>query len=167
VRPAPPTASAGRDGPHARHDAGLVLLGSALIAPRRARHPASVLAPITGQTFAVLLVGAALGPWRGAAAIVAYLAEGAVGLPVFAGVHTGPAALFGPTGGYLFGFVPAAWICGYLAERGWDRSVWGTVAAMVLGNGAIFAAALPWLDRFVGLSNVLDLGCWPFIPATW
>jgi biotin transport system substrate-specific component len=149
------------------YDAGLVLLGSALIAlSARIAVPLPFSpVPITGQTFAVLLVGAALGPWRGAAAILAYLAEGAAGLPVFAGVHTGPAALFGPTGGYLFGFIPAAWICGYLAERGWDRSVWGTVAAMVLGNVAIFAVALPWLARFVGSSNLLALGFWPFIPG--
>jgi biotin transport system substrate-specific component len=73
--------------------------------------------------------------------------------------------LLGPTGGYLFGFVPAAWICGYLAERGWDRSVAGTVASMVLGNVAIFAVALPWLARFVGSGNVWALGFWPFIPG--
>lgn len=149
------------------YNAALVLLGSALIAlSARVAIPLPFSpVPITGQTFAVLLVGTALGPWRGAAALLAYLAEGAAGLPVFAGIHTGPAALLGPTGGYLFGFVPAAWICGYLAERGWDRSVVGTVAAMILGNVAIFAVALPWLARFVGPGNVWALGFWPFIPG--
>lgn len=149
------------------YNAALVLLGSALIAlSARIAIPLPFSpVPITGQTFAVLLVGAALGPWRGAAALLAYLAEGAAGLPVFAGVHTGPAALLGPTGGYLFGFVPAAWICGYLAERGWDRNVWGTVASMILGNVAIFAVALPWLARFVGSGSVWALGFWPFIPG--
>ncbi|MGH7680544.1 MAG: biotin transporter BioY [Candidatus Eiseniibacteriota bacterium] len=145
----------------------LVLLGSALIAlSARVAVPLPFSpVPITGQTFAVLLVGAALGRWRGAAAVMAYLAEGAAGLPVFAGVHTGPAALVGPTGGYLFGFVPAAWFCGALAERGWDRTVPGTIAAMVLGNVVIFAIALPWLARFTGASNVWALGFWPFIPG--
>jgi biotin transport system substrate-specific component len=149
------------------YDTTLVLLGSALIAlSARVAIPLPFSpVPITGQTFAVLLVGAALGPWRGAAALLAYLAEGAAGLPVFAGAHTSPAALLGPTGGYLFGFVPAAWICGYLAERGWDRNVWGTVASMILGNVAIFAVALPWLARFVGSGNVLALGFWPFLPG--
>lgn len=149
------------------YNTALVFLGSALIAlSARVAIPLPFSpVPITGQTFAVLLVGAALGPWRGAAAILAYLAEGAAGLPVFAGVHTGPAALLGPTGGYLLGFVPAAWICGYLAQHGWDRSVAGTVASMVLGNIAIFAVALPWLARFVGSGNVWTLGFWPFIPG--
>lgn len=149
------------------YDLTLVLLGSALIAlSARAAIPLPFSpVPITGQTFAVLLVGAALGRWRGAAAVLAYLAEGAAGLPVFAGVSAGPATLVGPTGGYLFGFVPAAWLCGYLAERGWDRSVVGTLAAMVLGNVVIFAVALPWLARFTGAANVWALGFWPFIPG--
>lgn len=148
-------------------DLALVLAGSALIAlSARVAIPLPFSpVPITGQTFAVLLVGAALGRRRGAAAVLAYLAEGAAGLPVFAGAHTGPAALVGPTGGYLFGFVPGAWLCGYLAERGWDRSVGGTIASMTLGNVAIFAVALPWLARFVGAANVWALGFWPFIPG--
>jgi len=148
-------------------DLGLVLAGSALIAlSARVAIPLPFSpVPITGQTFAVLFVAAALGRWRGAAAVLAYLAEGAAGLQVFAGVHTGPAVLLGPTGGYLFGFVPAAWLCGYLAERGWDRTVLGTLAAMILGNVVIFAVALPWLARFVGPANVWALGFWPFIPG--
>ncbi len=148
-------------------DFALVLAGSALIAlSARVAIPLPFSpVPITGQTFAVLLVGAALGRWRGAAAVVAYLTEGAAGLPVFAGTHSGPAALLGPTGGYLFGFVPAAWLCGFLAERGWDRSIVGTTAAMVLGNIVIFAIALPWLARYVGAANVWALGFWPFIPG--
>ena len=148
-------------------DLALVLAGGALIAlSARVAIPLPFSpVPITGQTFAVLLVGAALGRWRGAAAVLAYLAEGAAGLPVFAGAHTGPSALVGPTAGYLFGFVPGAWLCGYLAERGWDRTIAGTAAAMLLGNVAIFAVALPWLARYVGAANVWALGFWPFIPG--
>jgi biotin transport system substrate-specific component len=148
-------------------DLALVLAASALIAlSARVAMPLPLSpVPITGQTFAVLLVGAALGRWRGAAAVLAYLAEGAAGLPVFAGAHTGPSALVGPTAGYLFGFVPGAWLCGYLAERRWDRTVAGTAAAMLLGNVAIFAVALPWLARYVGDANVWALGFWPFLPG--
>jgi biotin transport system substrate-specific component len=148
-------------------DSALVLAGSALIAlSARVAIPLPFSpVPVTGQTFAVLLVGAALGRWRGAAAVLAYLAEGAAGLPVFAGAHAGPAVLLGPTGGYLFGFVPGAWLCGLLAERGWDRRVGSTILSMILGNVAIFAVALPWLARYVGGSNVWALGFWPFIPG--
>jgi biotin transport system substrate-specific component len=148
-------------------DLALVLAGSALIAlSAQVAIPLPFSpVPVTGQTFAVLLVGAALGRWRGAASVLAYLAEGAAGLPVFAGAHAGPAVLLGPTGGYLFGFVLGAWLCGHLAERGWDRTVRGTTAAMVLGNVVIFAVALPWLARYVGAANVWALGFWPFIPG--
>jgi len=148
-------------------DLALTLAGSALIAlSARVAIPLPFSpVPVTGQTFAVLLVGAALGRWRGTAAVIAYLAEGAAGLPVFAGAHAGPAVLLGPTGGYLVGFMPGAWLCGLLAERGWDRRVGSTVLSMVLGNVAIFAVALPWLARYVGGSNVWALGFWPFVPG--
>jgi biotin transport system substrate-specific component len=148
-------------------DLALALAGSALIAlSARVAIPLPFSpVPVTGQTFAVLLVGAALGRWRGAAAVIAYLAEGAAGLPVFAGAHTGPAVLLGPTGGYLLGFVPGAWLSGLLAEHGWDRRVGSTILSMILGNAAIFAVALPWLARYVGGSNVWALGFWPFVPG--
>jgi biotin transport system substrate-specific component len=121
--------------------------------------------PVTGQTFAVLLVASLLGRVRGTAAVLAYLAEGAAGLPVFAGAAAGPAKLLGPTGGYLAGFALGAYVCGWLAERGWDRTPLKTTASMILGNIAIFALALPWLARFVGAANVWALGFWPFIPG--
>ena len=146
------------------YDILLVLAGSALIAlsAQVAVLPFSPV-PVTGQTFAVLLVGAALGRTRGSAAVLAYLAEGAVGLPVFAGGLAGPAVLLGPTGGYLFGFLPAAWICGALAERGWDRHLLGTLAAMTAGDLAIFAVGVPWLARFVGVENAFAFGVAPFL----
>lgn len=166
--PAEPTAAGPRAGAFSlAYDLALVLAGSALIAlSARVAIPLPFSpVPVTGQTFAVLLVGAALGRWRGAAAVLAYLAEGAAGLPVFAGAHAGPAVLLGPTGGYLFGFVPGAWLCGLLAERGWDRRVGSTILSMILGNVVIFAVALPWLARYVGGSSVWALGFWPFIPG--
>jgi biotin transport system substrate-specific component len=148
-------------------DFALVLAGSAAIAlSAQVALPLPFSpVPVTGQTFGVLLVASILGRARGAAAVLAYLAEGAVGLPVFAGFAAGPAVFLGPTGGYLLGFLPAAWLCGLLAERGWDRTPLRATASMLLGNVAIFALGLPWLARFVGASNVWGLGFWPFIPG--
>ncbi len=119
--------------------------------------------PITGQTFAVLIVGALLGAKRGGMAVLAYLAQGVAGLPVFA-VVSGPAALVGPTGGYLIGFVPAAYLTGLLAERGWDRRIGTTVLAMALGNVVIYAFGLLWLCCLAGVSKtVVTTGLLPFI----
>jgi len=149
------------------YDLALIAAGSALIAlSAQVAIPLPLSpVPVTGQTFAVLLVASLLGRVRGTAAVLAYLAEGAAGLPVFAGAAAGPAALLGPTGGYLAGFTLGAYVCGFLAERGWDRTPLKTTASMILGNIAIFALALPWLARFVGASNVWALGFWPFIPG--
>jgi len=121
--------------------------------------------PITGQTFAVLMIGALLGAKRGSMAVLAYLAQGVAGLPVFA-VVSGPAALLGPTGGYLVGFVPAAYVTGLLAERGWDRQIGATVLAMALGNVVIYAFGICWLCCLTGVTNaVLTTGLLPFIPS--
>src|SRR5262249_59631637 len=104
--------------------------------------------PMTMQTFAVLVLGIAYG-WRlGAATMVLYLVEGAIGLPVFAGGWSeggGWRILVGPTAGYLFGFAAAAWGCGRLAERGWDRSVLSAAAALGIGNLIIFALGPAWI----------------------
>ncbi len=119
--------------------------------------------PITGQTLAVLLIGALLGSTRGGVAVLAYLAEGASGMPVFSGGHAGAVVLAGPTGGYLAGFVIAAYAVGWLAERGWDRNVFLTLAAMVLGNAVIYLSGLAWLTQFVGTQNALVAGLYPFL----
>jgi biotin transport system substrate-specific component len=143
----------------------LVLAGSALIALSAwvaIPLPFSPV-PVTGQTFAVLLVGSALGSRRGAASALAYLAEGAWGLPVFAGGAAGPHVLVGPTGGYLAGFVLGAFVCGGLAERGWDRRPLPTLGSMLIGNLAILAPGLLWLCRIVGPGRVLALGLFPFV----
>ena len=104
--------------------------------------------PVTGQTFAVLVVGMAFG-WRlGGATLLLYLAEGLVGLPVFAKFAAGPGVLAGPTGGYLVGFVVATAVIGYLAQRGWDRNVWRTAAAMLIGNVVLYIPGLIWLGMF-------------------
>jgi len=164
--PAPSVASAGAPASLA-YEALLVLAGSALIALSAwvaVPLPFSPV-PVTAQTFAVLFVGSALGARRGAASALAYLAEGACGLPVFAGGAAGPHVLAGPTGGYLAGFVFGAWLTGALAERGFDRRPFTTVVSMALGNVLILALGLLWLARFVGAPRAMALGLVPFLPG--
>jgi biotin transport system substrate-specific component len=119
--------------------------------------------PITGQTLVVLLVGLILGRTRGTAAIAAYLAQGAAGLPLFAGGKSGLATLVGPTGGYLFGFLAAAYIVGMLSELKFKRSIFQAASTLILGNIIIYVFGLFWLARFVGESQVLQLGLYPFL----
>lgn len=119
--------------------------------------------PITGQTLAVLLVGAALGSRRGALAVLLYLAEGLAGLPVFAGGGSGLAHLLGPTGGYLVGFVAAAWVAGFMAEQGWDRRGRTAWLVFLLAEVALYLPGLAWLALFVGPQRVLVLGLAPFV----
>lgn len=123
--------------------------------------------PMNMQTFVVLMVGMAFG-WRlGAATVLLYLAEGALGLPVFAGTPEkgiGLAYMAGPTGGYLLGFVFAAALTGWLAERGFDRNVMLTAVAMLLGNAVIYIPGLLWLGAVVGWDQpVLAWGLMPFL----
>lgn len=119
--------------------------------------------PITGQTLAVLLIGALLGARRGAITVAGYIVLGLAGLPVFAGGAGGIGRLLGPTGGYLIGFVGAAWVVGWLAERGWDRRLTTAALAMLIGNGVIYLCGLPWLSLFVGWERVVPLGLAPFV----
>ncbi|MFC1746872.1 biotin transporter BioY [Candidatus Neomarinimicrobiota bacterium] len=149
------------------YNAILVIGGSLLIAVSAqlaVRLPFSPI-PITGQTLIVLLAGALLGPLRGGVTVLLYLVEGASGLPVFASGGLGVAYLLGPTGGYLFGFVGAAVVTGYLAERGWDRRFLTTVAAMVLGTVVIYLTGVTWLAFQAGTENALSMGLYPFLPG--
>lgn len=147
------------------YDIALIIGGSLLIglcAHVKVLLPFSPV-PVTGQTFAVLMIGALLGARRGCLAVLAYIIEGVAGLPVFA-LGAGPAVLLGPTGGYLFGFIPAVYITGRLAERGWDRRIGTTVVAMIFGNMAIYTFGLFWLCCLTGFNmKVLTLGLYPFI----
>lgn len=118
--------------------------------------------PVTAQTFAVLMIGALFGAKRGGLCVLAYVAEGLAGLPVFAGGGSTIAWVVGPTGGYLLGFVAAAVLVGYLAQRGWDRKIWTTVVAMVAGNICIYAFGLLWLTILM-VENKLAVGVYPFI----
>lgn len=150
----------------------LVAAGTALMAlSARFSHQFSFsTVPVTGQTFAVLLIGAVYGSRLGAATMIAYLAEGAAGLPVFSagagGIYGGIAVA---SGGYIFGFILAAYVVGWFAERGWDRSRW-IVLPMLLANAILYVPGLIWLHQqfsVVGLSiswsRALDYGLWPFI----
>lgn len=139
----------------------LVLVASAYIAINLPFSPV----PITGQTFGVLLVAMALGRVRGTAVVTAYLLEGLAGLPVFANGSAGPGVFAGPTAGYLLGFVVAAALVGWLADRGWDKSFGLSVAAMTLGTAVIFIAGLSWLTQFVPGELLLSAGVTPFLPG--
>jgi biotin transport system substrate-specific component len=121
--------------------------------------------PLTGQTFAVLLTGALLGPRMGALAMLAYLAEGAVGLPFFRGGAGGAHyLLFSPTAGYLFAFPLAAYVTGLLAERGWDRRFTTAAAAMALGSLVILACGWGWLTLFYRTAtDAFAAGVLPFL----
>lgn len=148
-------------------DTALVLLGSALMAAAaqiRVDLPFTPV-PITGQTFGVLLVGAALGSRRGALAMVAYLGEGLAGLPVFAGGGCCVPWLLGPTAGYLWSYPAAAWLVGRLAESGWDRRPGTAALAMGAGNLVIYAGGLAWLAVLTGGEGVLLAGLAPFLPG--
>ena len=121
--------------------------------------------PITGQTLGVLLLAAAYGSRLAPATVIAYLLVGIAGAPVFAGAKFGLATLTGATGGYLVGFLIASIVVGWLAERGWDRTPWMTVAAMVIGNVVIYACGVFILARVpsIGWSKVLAAGVTPFL----
>lgn len=121
--------------------------------------------PITGQTFAVLLAGAALG-WRaGAASQVLYFGLGAIGLPFYSGGDGGWEIATGATGGYLIGFIVAAGVVGYLAERKQDRSFVTAVPAFLTGSVIIYALGVGWLayDLGIGMERALELGMVPFV----
>jgi biotin transport system substrate-specific component len=135
-------------------DIALVLGVAALTAlAAQLRIPIPGLAvPVTGQSFAVLLGAAAIGPVRGALAQALYLAVGLVGLPVFAGGASGAEVVFGATGGYIVGFVVASFVVGALARRGLDRGVLGTVLAFAAGTATIYAIGVPWLAVTTGMA---------------
>ncbi|MBL0926675.1 MAG: biotin transporter BioY [Phycisphaerales bacterium] len=182
VRPLSVAADAFRPGDAALarwFDVGLILAGSLLMAASAQVVVPIQPVPITGQTFGVCLIAALLGRWRGAAAMAAYLLQGAIGLPVFAGLTGGVHVLLGPTAGYLWAFIPAAYVIGALAERGWDRSVIRCAAAMLIGHAVIFAGGLAVLGVWAAMAwptetgapiagaSLLAVGLWPFVPGTF
>lgn len=140
----------------------LVLAGSAAIAVSARIQVPMWPVPMTLQTLAVLLIALSFGARLASVTLAAYLAQGALGLPVFA-TGGGIAFLVSPTAGYLFGFLAAALIVGHLADRGWHRTGLGTLAAMATGTMLIYTLGAGWLAVHVGLSQAVALGVTPFI----
>jgi biotin transport system substrate-specific component len=121
--------------------------------------------PLTMQPLAVLLVGAALGASRGAAAATLYLLEGLGGLPVFAQGHGGAIWLVGPTAGYLYSYPAAAWLAGWFSQRGWGSTTVRAVSGMLAALAVIYAAGWSWLAIFTGARAAFVAGVKPFIVA--
>jgi biotin transport system substrate-specific component len=122
--------------------------------------------PISGQTFAVLLVGSAYGAWRGLSTIALYLLVGIVGLPVFSSGTSGWEQVSGATGGYLVGMLVAAGVVGLLAQHRWDRKLSSAVTSMLTGNVVIYAFGLAWLYHELPnatFSSTLEAGLYPFV----
>lgn len=119
--------------------------------------------PITGQTLALTVVGFALGRKAATAAVVLYLLEGVAGLPVFANFSSGIQALFGPSGGYLIGFIPTAYVLGYFSDKGVLNSFVKSFGVAMLATVITFAFGLTQLSFFVPADKVLEFGLYPFI----
>ena len=146
----------------------IIISGSILLAASSKVQVPFYPVPLTLQTMVVLLLGMALG-WRLAGAtLFLYLAEGALGLPVFAGTPekgVGLTYMLGSTGGYLFGFFVAATVCGWLSERGWGHSFITTAACMVIGNSLIYLFGVSWLGVILGWDK--PLLSWGILPFLW
>lgn len=154
---------------HILRQSVLVMIGTLLLTASAKIQVPFWPVPMTMQTFVVLFLGAALGARLGALTVLLYLFEGALGLPVFAGTPgkgLGLAYMAGPTGGYLIGFAVGAYVVGWLAERGWDRSVPRLFAAMMLGHAVILGLGLAWLTQLIGFEKAWLLGITPFYAAT-
>ena len=119
-------------------------------------------APMTMQTFAILLVGAALGARLGLAAVALYLLEGAAGLPVFAHLTGGAPVLVGPTAGYLLAFLPAVWLVGFASDRGLTKRAWTAAIPMTLATALILASGGVWLSGMFGV-DAMTYGVAPFV----
>jgi biotin transport system substrate-specific component len=150
-------------------DALLVVGGAALVAAcaQISIHLGFTPVPITGQTFAALLVAAALGSLRGTASLALYVLAGIAGAPVYTGHGHGWHVFTGSTGGYLVGFVAAAALTGRLAERGLDRRLSQSVSTMLTGNVVIYVFGLLWLhhDLHLNWATTLEDGLYPFVPG--
>ncbi|MBD2747273.1 biotin transporter BioY [Microvirga sp. BT688] len=147
----------------------LMVVGTALLTVSAKVQVPLPYVPMTLQTLVVLMIGATYG-WRlGGATVALYLAEGAMGMPVFA--NTPPLAagigyFMSPTGGFLFGFLAAALVMGFMAERGWDRSLLRVIVMMSIGHAVIFAFGLSQLSLVMPFAKAWTVGAAPFVAAT-
>lgn len=142
------------------------VLGSLLLAASAKVQVPFWPVPMTMQSMVVILLGMAYGSRLATATVLLYLLEGLAGLPVFAGAGAGPAYMAGPTAGYLLGFVLAAGVTGWLAERGWDRSPVKAVAALAIGHALLFVPGVAWMAVLFGGEKAVALGLTPFLAAT-
>lgn len=147
-----------------RWQIGAVILGSLLLALSSQIKVPMYPVPMTMQTFAVTLIGALYG-WRlGAITVLAWLAQGAVGLPVLAGAAGGIAYFAGPTGGYLAAFPIVAALTGWLAQRGWNgRRLGFAFLSMMVGNALCLVIGVAWLAVLIGLPKAIAVGAIPFV----
>ena len=144
----------------------LVVAGSIALALSAKFSVPSWPVPMTMQSLVVVLIGVAYGSRLAGATVLAYLGEGLIGLPVFAGASAGPLYMMGPTGGYLLGFLLAAVVTGWLAERRWDRSPALAAAALTIGHVVLFVPGVIWLAVLIGWPKAVALGVTPFIAGT-
>jgi len=146
--------------------ATMIVLGSLLLTASAKAHVPMWPVPMTMQTFVVLMIGLAYGRWLALATIGAYLLQGALGFPVFSGTPergVGVAYMMGPTGGFLLGFLIAGGLLGWLAERGWDRSLPWLFAALAIGTVVPFVPGLAWLATMMGWEKAVTFGLTPFL----
>ena len=144
----------------------LVATGAALLTLSAKVQVPLPFVPMTMQTLVVLLIGASYG-WRlGGATVGLYLLQGAMGMPVFAGPTAGIGYMMGPTGGFLFGFLAAALVMGFMAERGWDRSLLRVIVMMSIGHAVIFMFGLAQLSLVMPFAKAWTVGAAPFLAAT-
>ncbi len=143
-------------------NAVLAVAGTLLVAAAAQVNVPMLPVPMTLQTLAVLMIGAAYGARLGAATLALYALEGAIGLPVFAGFKSG---VMLASFGYVLGFIAAAYVVGHLAERGWDRSPARMFAAMLLGAAVLYVPGLVWLSAWIGVEKAIQFGLIPFIPG--
>jgi biotin transport system substrate-specific component len=142
----------------------LAVMGSIIVALAAQISIPFPVVPLTLQTLAVLSIGAAFGARLGAATLALYAVEGAAGLPVFAQMKAGPAVIAGPTGGYIIGFILAAALVGYLAEKGWSNSIPKMIMASLLGAAVLYVPGLVWLHQFAnGWAQTFEWGITPFV----
>jgi biotin transport system substrate-specific component len=123
--------------------------------------------PVTGQTFAVLVVGTSLGIVTGTASLILYFLVGIAGAPVYAHGDHGWAVITSASGGYIVGFILAAAFCGLCARLGWDKKFGSAIGGMLTANVIVYLVGLPWLAIVLNtnLEKTLQYGLYPFVPG--
>jgi biotin transport system substrate-specific component len=141
----------------------LILSGVMILALASQLSIPLVPVPLTFQSSTVILIGMAYGARYGTYVMATYLVAGLLGLPVFADFSSGTATFFGPTLGYLLGFLPAAWLSGYLAQRGFAKTILRSFVTACLGVSIIFILGIAVLSQTLGLQQAITVGFMPFI----